>query len=104
MKGSRSQVDQRATGVVDYGTTRAYDQHSVKETSFRYSQHVQQLSGLQPGTTYHFRVRSVNQAGAQSLSEDRTFTTAGATAPAGSRGFSPSHPVHSSASSIARTW
>ncbi|MFN8519714.1 MAG: fibronectin type III domain-containing protein [Chloroflexota bacterium] len=78
----RWSLDQRATGVVDYGTTRAYDLHSVKETSFRYSQHVQQLTGLQPGTTYHFRVRSVNQAGAQSLSEDATFTTAGAAAPA----------------------
>jgi YVTN family beta-propeller protein len=34
------------------------------------------LSGLSPGTTYHYRVTATNQAGAGS-GEDRTFTTRG---------------------------
>jgi hypothetical protein len=37
------------------------------------------VSGLQPGTTYHFRVSATNAVGTE-LSADRTFTTAPATA------------------------
>ncbi len=71
-------LDQRATGIVDYGTGDAYDQHSKKETSFQYSRHIQVVSGLRPGTTYQFRVRSTNRAGITSVSSRQTFTTAGA--------------------------
>jgi len=63
------------TGQVEYGTTMSYGQTSVKETSFNYSTHIQSLSGLAPGTIYHFRVRSANQAGVEVVSGDYTFTT-----------------------------
>ncbi|MDD5319873.1 MAG: fibronectin type III domain-containing protein [Methylococcales bacterium] len=69
-------LNQPATGQVEYGTTISYGSKSVKETSFQYSAHVQTLSGLAPGTLYHYRVRSTNQAGVESVSGDFTFTTA----------------------------
>ena len=69
-------LNETSTGQVEYGTTTSYGQMSTKETSFNYTTHNQQLSGLAPGTHYHFRVRSSNQAGIESVSEDFTFTTA----------------------------
>ena len=41
--------------------------------------HAQRLSGLAPGTLYHYRVRSTNQGGAETVSGDFTFTTASST-------------------------
>ena len=70
-------LDEPATGQVEYGTTTAYGQFSLKETSFNYSSHIQMLSGLTPATLYHFRVHSENEANAESVSGDYTFTTAG---------------------------
>jgi hypothetical protein len=70
-------LNQPATGEVEYGTTTFYGNRTTKELSFNYSAHVQHLSGLTAGTVYHFRVRSTNQAGAESVSGDHTFTTAG---------------------------
>jgi hypothetical protein len=35
----------------------------------------QQLSGLEAGTTYHFRIKASNEAGEATPSADRTFTT-----------------------------
>jgi hypothetical protein len=68
-------LDQAATGQVEYGTTRSYGSRSAKETSFDYSTHVQRLSDLRPGTTYHYRVRSEDRSGRKTVSSDRTFTT-----------------------------
>ena len=68
-------LSQPMTGQVEYGTTKSYGQMSVKETSFNYSTHIQSLSGLAPGTTYHFRVRSTNKVGVESVSGDFTFIT-----------------------------
>jgi hypothetical protein len=69
-------VSERATGQVDYGPTPAYGALSTPEESFDYSTHLQALKGLQPGTTYHFRVRSTTEDGILVTSEDHTFTTA----------------------------
>jgi hypothetical protein len=74
-------LNEPGTGQVDYGPTPTYGQSSRKETSFQYSAHLQALSGLLPGTTYHFRVRSSNQAGVESISADFTFTTIPITTP-----------------------
>lgn len=70
-----------ATGQVDYGTTTSYGQQSTKETSFNWDHHAQALSNLTPGTTYHYRVTSADQAGNQAVSGDFTFTTLGGTSP-----------------------
>ena len=37
--------------------------------------HVVNLTGLQPGTTYHFRTKSVDSAGNVGSMHDLTFTT-----------------------------
>jgi parallel beta-helix repeat protein len=81
-------LNQPATGQVRYGTTAAYGSLSTKESSFAYSAHIQDLSGLMPATTYHFSVQSTNQAGGTSNSADATFTTltGGATGSTGGTG------------------
>src|SRR6185437_5393733 len=45
------------------------------ELSYKYSTHIQTISGLAPGTTYHFRVISKSASGSQVLSPDSAFTT-----------------------------
>ena len=67
-----------ATGQVKYGRTKAYGRLSTPELSYKYRTHVQTLSGLSPGTRYHFRVMSKNAAGGKTVSRDHTFTTLGA--------------------------
>ena len=64
-----------ATGQVEYGTTSDYGQASAIESSFDYATHVQTLTGLQPGTTYHFRTISADASGHTASSEDHTFVT-----------------------------
>jgi Right handed beta helix region len=73
-------VSAPATGQTEYGKTTAYGSFSTLETSFAYTVHEQELEGLVPGTTYHYRVKSVDQAGRVAQSGDYTFTTTG-TAP-----------------------
>jgi hypothetical protein len=70
-------LNEPGTGQVEYGVTTSYGSLSELESSFNYSSHSQQIAGLQAGTTYHFRIRSQNQAGVLSISQDYQFTTAG---------------------------
>jgi hypothetical protein len=61
----------------EYGTSTAYGSETPElPVGSDSSPHVvaQLLAGLQPDTTYHYRVVATNGA-AQSISEDRTFTT-----------------------------
>ncbi len=69
-------VSAPATGQVEYGTSTRYGEASILEASFHYSTHVQTLSGLSPGTRYHFRVHSVAADGRSVYSPDYTVTTA----------------------------
>lgn len=62
-----------ATGQVEYGTTTAYGQRSPLDAAPA-AVHRAQLTGLQPGTTYHYRVRSDAPTGG-AVSGDFTFTT-----------------------------
>lgn len=68
-------VSEGATGQVEYGPTTSYGTLSALEKTYTYSTHIQTLSNLTPGTLYHFRVKSLNQAGTQVISSDATFTT-----------------------------
>lgn len=67
----------------EWGTTTAYGQ-STPNTSAGSSAAAQpvgaQLSGLAPGTTYHVRLTVTNTTGT-STGADRSFTTAGSSAP-----------------------
>ena len=63
-----------ANSQVEYGTTTAYGTLTTLDATL-VTGHSQTLSGLQAGTTYHFRVRSADGTGSMSVSGDNTFTT-----------------------------
>jgi phosphodiesterase/alkaline phosphatase D-like protein len=63
-----------ATSQVEYGTTTAYGSTSALNSTLVTS-HSRSLSGLTSSTTYHYRVRSMDAAGNQAVSADKTFTT-----------------------------
>ena len=67
-------TDEAANSRVEYGTTTTHGNSTALdgyETA-----HSQQLSDLLPNTRYHFRVRSADAAGNESVSADFTFMTA----------------------------
>ena len=74
-------VDEPATGQLEYGPDGSFGSFSVKETSFDYATHVQTITGLDPGTTYHVRAISEDQAGNRAVSTNHTFTTESTPAP-----------------------
>ncbi len=75
-------MNEPGTGRIEYGTTPAYGSvRTPEELSFTYSGHTQAISSLTPGTRYHYRVISRNQAGGITSSGDNTFTTTAASAP-----------------------
>jgi len=70
-----------ATSQVGYGT----NANSLRGTPIDKSlvlAHSVTISGLQPATTYHFRVRSVDKSGLEATMRDLTFTTLPAAASA----------------------
>lgn len=68
-------LSEPGTGQVEYGATTSYGSLSTAETSFNYTTHVQIIGGLTAGTDYHFRVKSKDAAGNETISPDKTFTT-----------------------------
>ncbi|HEX7965167.1 MAG TPA: LamG-like jellyroll fold domain-containing protein [Gammaproteobacteria bacterium] len=72
-------TDQPANSQVAYGTTTAYGSTSVLDTALA-TAHALVLTGLVPGTLYHYQVISRDSTGQASVSADQVFTTqAGAT-------------------------
>ncbi len=77
-------TNEASTTQVDYGATTTYGSSTALNSAL-VTAHSAALTGLQGGTTYHFRVRSLDAAGNVALSGDATFTTLAApdtTAPA----------------------
>ena len=72
-------TDQRADSAVEYGPTGAYGS-ATPVNSAQSTGHGLTLSGLAPGTPYHYRVKSRNAAGVPAVSGDFTFTTPGSAA------------------------
>jgi Purple acid Phosphatase, N-terminal domain len=66
-------TDQPADSRVDYGLTTSYGSTGTGATST--TAHSVTLDGLAASTTYHYRVRSQNSSGQESVSPDGTFTT-----------------------------
>ncbi len=66
-------TNEHANSTVEYGTTITYGV-TVSEASFA-SSHSVSLSGLMPGTQYHYRVRSADASANEAVSSDNTFTT-----------------------------
>ena len=80
-------TDEPSSSQVEYGTTTTYgslqpttltDDPTTGE-SLGVVTHSIVLSGLQPNTPYHYRVKSIDKAGNMAISDDRTFTTTEAT-------------------------
>jgi len=63
-----------ATSLVEYGLTTAYGTTTTVTEALAAS-HSVTINGLTPFTTYHFRVRSTDAAGNESISSDYSFTT-----------------------------
>jgi peroxiredoxin len=67
-------TDKPATTQVTYGTTNAYGSNTTFDQQLTTS-HSATLSGLIPGTTYHFKVVSQDSSGNETVSLDQTFST-----------------------------
>jgi hypothetical protein len=67
-------TNEPADSQVEYGPTTAYGFTTALDLTLGTS-HIQVLSGLAPGTLYHYRVKSRNAAGQLATSPDFTFTT-----------------------------
>lgn len=70
----RWSTDVPADGQVDYGVTTAYEL-STPVDQVADTQHDMQLTGLAPGSVYHYRVRSRDANGAAATSADGIFYT-----------------------------
>ncbi len=67
-------TDSFSDSQVEFGLSAAYGQSSPQDEALTW-QHRQLLTGLLPGTTYHFRVRSRDLRSALGASPDFSFTT-----------------------------
>jgi phosphodiesterase/alkaline phosphatase D-like protein len=85
-------TDELSSSQVEYGTTPTYDklepaQPDTDPTALGTDgkplfagviDHAVLLTGLQPNTTYHYRVKSKDKAANEAISDDKTFTTTAA--------------------------
>lgn len=69
-------TDKGATSQVEYGIDTTYGSSSVNTETLTMS-HSVALNSLSSGTTYHYRVKSIDEVGNVTFSEDYTFTTTG---------------------------
>lgn len=69
-------TNQRSSSGADYGLS-GYSSSAPLDSRL-VTQHALTITGLSPGTIYHFRVASTNDVGLTGTSADTTFTTAGA--------------------------
>jgi len=67
-------TNEPATSQVEYGTTTAYGAQTTLDTAL-VTGHSEPLSGLNPSTLYHYRVKSRDAADNLTTSGDFTFTT-----------------------------
>ncbi len=58
-----------------YGLTEDLDMRTTRETSFKYKTHLQTMKDLQPGTTYYFKVVSLDEAGNKGVDSGHSLTT-----------------------------
>lgn len=68
-------TNEGSTSYVEYGQTTSYGAHTTLSTT-KVTSHSQTITGLSPGTTYHYRVKSRDSAGNLRTSTDSSFSTA----------------------------
>jgi hypothetical protein len=71
-------TDEQATSSVSYGPTTAYENGTVTDPA-RLLSHAITLTGLNPFSTYHFRVGGTDSSGNAGTGTDSVFTTKSAT-------------------------
>jgi len=67
------ETNEAADSVIEYGTSDSYG--SAVDDSSMVTDHSLQLTGLQPSTTYHFRILATDAADNIGSSEDQLFVT-----------------------------
>jgi hypothetical protein len=67
-------TDTYSDAQVEFGPTQTYGRSVAVDPTYAWL-HRQELSGLSPNTTYHFRVKSRDLRGVLGVSSDYTFTT-----------------------------
>jgi serine/threonine protein kinase len=67
------ETNEEATGQVEYGTSDSYGSISAADSEPTTSHRIE-LTGLQPNTTYHFRVNSTDGQENKDVSVDQDFT------------------------------
>ncbi len=73
-------TDKPSTTQVAYGETTSYGQTTPLVSSLS-TDHQVKLTGLEPGTTYHYQIRSKDAGGGETTYQDRQFTTLDNTPP-----------------------
>ncbi|OGS27488.1 MAG: hypothetical protein A2297_06060 [Elusimicrobia bacterium RIFOXYB2_FULL_48_7] len=73
-------TDENSTTQVEYGRTTSYGTLTIDDGTFAVS-HNAALTGLIPGSLYHYRVVSIDVFGNETISQDYTFNTLAATGP-----------------------
>src|SRR5207245_813365 len=70
-------TDELSDSQIEYGFTDAYGFETSLTVTLAMA-HVQTLTDLEPGSAYHFRVKSKDTAGNVTISEDHVLTTVSA--------------------------
>ena len=71
-------TNEASTSQILYGVTTSYGSHTTLDST-KVTSHSQAITGLTPGTTYHYKVVSLDTAGNNGSSTDSTFTTSSGT-------------------------
>jgi Purple acid Phosphatase, N-terminal domain len=69
------QTSVAAKTVIEYGLTPSYGSTTSAEGATFATSHLQKLSGLASGATYHYRIVATTSFGSKLYSDDYTFTT-----------------------------
>ena len=81
-------TDEPATAQVDYGVSAGYGNSTILNASLQTS-HSENVTNVNPATSYHYRVRSKDAAGNEAVSGDYTFVTASTQSGGGGGGTLP---------------
>ncbi len=67
-------TNEKSDTQIEYGITTSYGKNTTLSSTLATS-HLQTLSNLTPNTLYHYRVKSSDASGNETISTDQTFTT-----------------------------
>jgi peroxiredoxin len=92
-----------ATSQVEYGLQSGIYAFQNKEDAHLLNVHSAVVDNLQPGITYHFRVKSIDSCGNEIVSQDNTFDTS-TTAPTGKLAIVSTNVLSISSSGLTVRW